>query len=315
MRWNRWIAPTLLFLLVSSSAAATSGVVRTADGCELFVRVVGEGSETLVVPGGLFFGDALDSLADGRKIVLYDMRNRGRSCFERRNDHLGLQQDVDDLEAIRRHFGLDSFDVIGFSYLGKMVVVYALQHPGRIERIVQIGPGAMDMGTEFEPDPSVREAPADPGAIAELRKMREEDLHLTDPEEYCRREWEVTKFRLIADPEHASRLRASNCEMPNEWPTNLTRHYAHHFPSVQASVLKKEDLEPLEVPVLTIHGRKDRNSPYGAGREWAGSLPSARLITVDEAAHCVWVDEPGIVDEIALFLAGDWPEGAEIIEE
>jgi pimeloyl-ACP methyl ester carboxylesterase len=39
------------------------------------------------------------------------------------------------------------------------------------------------------------------------------------------------------------------------------------------------------MPVLTIHGTKDRNAPYGSGREWAFNLPNARLLTIKGGAH------------------------------
>lgn len=68
--------------------------------------------------------------------------------------------------------------------------------------------------------------------------------------------------------------------------------------------LTAADLEALALPVLTIHGTKDRNAPYGAGREWARSLPNARLLTVEGAAHQVWMDRPEVLGQIREFLEG-----------
>ena len=68
------------------------------------------------------------------------------------------------------------------------------------------------------------------------------------------------------------------------------------------------------MPVLTIHGTKDRNAPYGGGREWAMLLPNARLITIPGAAHMSWVEAPDvIISSIDIFLSGKWPEKAEKI--
>src|SRR5437667_10930358 len=39
---------------------------------------------------------------------------------------------------------------------------------------------------------------------------------------------------------------------------------------------------------LTVHGTKDRSSPYGGGREWALMLPNARLLTIENVAHAPW---------------------------
>jgi pimeloyl-ACP methyl ester carboxylesterase len=66
--------------------------------------------------------------------------------------------------------------------------------------------------------------------------------------------------------------------------------------------------------VLTIHGTKDRNAPYGSGREWAALLSNARLLTIRGAAHQSFVEFPEIVfPAIRAFLSGAWPDAAEKI--
>ena len=58
-----------------------------------------------------------------------DLRNRGRSDFITDNSKLrrGIHQDVDDLEAVRRHFGIDQIALIGHSYAGIIVILYAMK--------------------------------------------------------------------------------------------------------------------------------------------------------------------------------------------
>jgi pimeloyl-ACP methyl ester carboxylesterase len=71
-------------------------------------------------------------------------------------------------------------------------------------------------------------------------------------------------------------------------------------------------LAKITMPVLVIHGTKDRNAPYGGGREWAMSLPDARLVTVEGAAHVSWADDPiAVFGSIREFLRGNWPLTAE----
>ena len=71
----------------------------------------------------------------------------------------------------------------------------------------------------------------------------------------------------------------------------------------------------VAMPVLTIHGTRDRNAPYGAGREWASHLPVARLLTIPGAAHMPWIDQPDLVFRaIDTFLKGQWPAGAELVK-
>jgi pimeloyl-ACP methyl ester carboxylesterase len=67
---------------------------------------------------------------------------------------------------------------------------------------------------------------------------------------------------------------------------------------------------------LTIHGRNDRNAPYGSGREWAFYLANARLVTVENAAHLPWIERPEILSAaITTFLDGKWPKTAEVVKK
>ena len=57
---------------------------------------------------------------------------------------------------------------------------------------------------------------------------------------------------------------------------------------------------------------RDRSAPYGGGREWAMMLPDARLVSIENAGHAPWVENPELVfGWIRTFLDGEWPEAAE----
>ena len=290
------------------------GYVTADDGTRLFYQKTGSGP-ALIVAGRLFVFDAFKPLAHGRTLVAYDMRNRGRSDAVGDTSRVTIQDDVRDLEAVRRHFRAERFSTIGYSYLGLMVVMYAMEHPDRVERIVQIGPVPRKFGTEYP-----KELVAGDGMsvlnqeeLARIRKLREEGFHEKQPKEYCEQEWRVTRVRLVGDPARAVQI-ASPCDMANEWPVNVARHLNAHFVnSVQKLDVPVEGVKKVTAPVLTVHGARDRNAPYGAGREWALTLPNARLITVDGAAHQVWVDAPWVVKAIETFLNGSWPEEAETV--
>lgn len=115
---------------------------------------------------------------------------------------------------------------------------------------------------------------------------------------------------LVGDPAHAERLE-SRCDLPNEWPTRLVFHMQHHYRrSMLHSVVTAAELASLQTPVLTIHGTQDRNAPYGGGREWAASLPRARLLTLEGVAHATHA-EVDLLSILETFLSGTWPEGSE----
>lgn len=304
----------LVLFAAAAPAAETEGFLETEPGVRLYWRSAGAGETAAIVPGGFLYDGDFDVLAQDRRVIFYDMRNRGRSSRVTDPALLTIEADVRDLEAIRRHFDIDRFATIGYSYLGKMVVLYALEHPERVDRIVQIGPVAMSFGSLIPPTlDNSGEQVMDPDAVAAVRKLREAGLHESRPAEYCEEEWLVTRVRLTGDPRNAAALE-SWCGLPNEWPIRLAFHLQHHFTSAQRSDVDGIDVADLDTPVLTVHGTKDRNASYGGGREWAALLPNARLLTVEGAAHHAWVEGETVLPSIQAFLGGDWPAAVEDLE-
>lgn len=295
-------------------AETSEGYLTTPDGVELYYRTVGSGPQAVVLPGRLFLWDDFRQLAPGRRLIFYDMRNRGRSDAVRDTTALGLEREVQDLEAVRRHFGLQRFSLVGYSYLGLLAVLYALEHPEAVERLVQIGPVPRRFGTEYPAHLTANdlESPFDSAAVARARALREVGFDRAHPHEYCEIAWSINRVALVGDPANVDRLGEGPCTMPNEWPVNLNRHLRFALASVQRLDLPRERVAALRVPVLTIHGTRDRNAPYGGGLEWASTLADARLLSVPGAAHSPWVEAPSLVfPAIDTFLRGEWPASAE----
>jgi proline iminopeptidase len=293
-----------------------SGFVTSSDGIRLYYAKVGSGSEIVILPGRQFMFPDFQRLVKGRTLIFYDMRNRGLSDAVIDASKISLQHDIDDLEAVRAHFGIEKPDLIGFSYLGKIVVVYAMQHPNHVNRIVQIGPVARRFGAKFPEALTAGDENRvpDPAEIKKMETLYNNGFAKDHPKEFCEMEWKIEQQRMVGNPVNAARI-PSPCEMTNEWPVHLWPHFDPLLASDQALDIPKESVAKVTVSVLTIHGRKDRNAPYGGGREWDLLLPNARLITIDGAAHMSWVEFPEIVfPSIDLFFKGRWPPRAQPVK-
>jgi len=303
-------------LAASARPAIEEGYVETDDGTRLFYQKTGSGSQVVIIPLRLYTLEAFKELGDQFTLIGYDTRGRGRSDpipDDQKAAKLSIQNDVADVERIRRHFKIQKASLIGYSYLGLMIVMYAMEHPDRVERLVQLGPVPVTFGTEYPDNLRAKDQLGDPKLLQELRRLRrEENYHVTHPKEYCEQEWTYTRVGLVGNPANADKVSAKPCEMPNEWPINLMKHFENSFASVEKLNISKEKIADVKVPVLTIHGTKDRNAPYGAGREWALILPDARLLTVHDGAHQSFDEfREIVVPAVRTFLAGDWPKRAE----
>jgi pimeloyl-ACP methyl ester carboxylesterase len=299
---------------LDSAPGPQEGFITADDGLRLFYKQIGSGAQTVIVPASLFLYRDLSVLARGRRMIFYDMRGRGRSDRVADSTHISIQWDVRDLESMRRHFGAEQFVPIGWSYLGLMVMMYAAEHPDRVDRVVQIGPVPRKYGTEYPRELTASDLPPIPDLAehAEIERLRRSEIATQNPMAHCRRQFELTRARLVGDSRLVGKLH-DVCDYPNEWPVNFGRHIRHHFGgSVMRLDIPWTTFAKVAMPVLTIHGTADRNAPYGAGREWVSRLPNARLLTVTGAAHMPWIDQPALVfGALEQFLQGEWPPGAQ----
>jgi proline iminopeptidase len=324
MSAGRWLRPSAsllarvalmasLFSFPAWSQAAKAEYAKAYDGVRLYYHVVGSGGPVVLVPGGLFLERDFAQLARGRTMVFYDMRSRGRSDRVTDSTRISLQHDMRDLEAVRRQVQAERVSLIGWSYLGLMVMRYAAEHPEHVERVIQIGPIPRQYGTEYPAALRANDSipVPDSAARAQLTRMHQAGLPRRDPQAYCEREYQILRVRLVGNPQVANRV-PDLCTMPNEWPTVLDRHFRLLFSSIQREdVAGWGSYAQLTFPVLTIHGTQDRNAPYGGGREWAARLPDGRLLTVRGGGHMVWLDAPQVVfPAIDTFLRGGWPRDA-----
>lgn len=286
-------------------------LVPVEPGIGLFCRLVGDGDAPVVIPHAAYLMDQFLPLAEGRQAVFLDWRNRGYSDVVSEPQRLanGIHHDVADLDQVRRHFGFARISMVTHSYSALSAILYAAENPECVERLVLIGPPGPDAEKIYPPELSCNDevAVAFRESYAQLHSRRES----MEAIQYCREAWKFMRILYVAEPRDADRLGWETCLIPNErgfrthWVTNL-------LPSIRALQFSEDTMSKLQVPVLIIHGKKDRSAPYGAGCEWAARLPDARLVTVSGAAHVPWVEAPELVfGSIGTFLRGQWPEAAQ----
>jgi pimeloyl-ACP methyl ester carboxylesterase len=190
---------------------APQGYVTAEHGVRLFFQQLGNGPK-VVIPNGIYLLNDFKDLADEHTLIAYDPRNRGQSDQSVNRD-VNIYRDVDDLEAVRRHFEIERIDLIGHSYVGFMVALYGMKYPAHVNRIVQIGPMEPVAGKQYpthlrNTDGVLAEVF---GKLAQLQKDRQSE----DEVEMCRKFWAVLGAIYVTDPVDAWRSIGAdaNCRM------------------------------------------------------------------------------------------------------
>lgn len=292
------------------------GKLEVEPGLQLYYRVVGDGPQTVVVPAGFFLENVLDELAEDRTLIFYDMRDRGRSDAVQDRSRIGIQEDLADLEAVRAHFGVQEMSLVGWSYLGMMVAMYAFQHPQHLERIIQVGPIPPRAQAPYQADADRRYQEAiDPKGFARLQQLAESGAKERHPEQFYRAYWQVFKPILFGDRGAMERYQLPPANLENEWLHKLEPHFQAKFDSF-GDYDWRDEAAKLQLPVLTVHGTLDRNAPFEGGLEWAAAFANARLLRIEGAGHLPMVEQPALVlPAMDEFLKGDWPEAATTVVE
>ncbi len=130
----------------SQHGPVSEGYLSGADGVRLFYRRVGKGKSVVVFlhgGPGLGIGDGgydMELLARNRVLLMYDQRGSGRSEIVTDPRRLTVEYQVRDLEAFRKHFGLERMTLIGLSWGTGLAVLYAAAHPERVDRLQLVSP-------------------------------------------------------------------------------------------------------------------------------------------------------------------------------
>src|SRR5262249_31703263 len=270
-----------LFCFWRANMQTTEGYITMDDGVRLYFEKAGSGSTAVIILNGFLYFDDFKYLAAGHTLISLDLRNRGRSDFVSDVSKLkrGIHQDVDDLEVVRRHFGLQQIHLLAHSYTGLTVMLYAMNYPAHVNRIVQISPIPPDGAKQYPAPLSNVDATLLEffGKIQELEKERSSE----DPIRFCKRFWSHLRAIYVANPADAGKITSwERCDLATE--RNLMSYWVGCLvPSIQSVHLTGRDLAGVKSPVLIVHGTKDRSSPYGGAKDWASMLPNAQLITVE----------------------------------
>ena len=119
---------------------------KRIDGIDHFCRIVGTGEPFVFLHGGpgMWHDELVPSFfefAKDHQCIYYDQRGNGKSLMEK-IDATNFTTDllVDDLEALRKEFGLEKVNIIGHSWGGLLGMYYASKYPQNMKRLILVDP-------------------------------------------------------------------------------------------------------------------------------------------------------------------------------
>ena len=212
---------------------------------------------------------------------------------------------VADLEALRRHFGLERMTLVALSFGPAIAASYAIAHPDHVARMIFLGPVPPRAGDLWARYGATLDQRLSPGEHAELGKQEDAMLHGADPVQACRAYWAIAVRPRVASPELASRITGDFCSAGAEAIKSGMGVAAPHTQESLGAWDFRPGLAAVTAPTLIIHGEADA-IPMDLVEEWTSALPRAKLVKIPGASHFPYVERPDLVwPLIEKFLQGE----------
>lgn len=231
------------------------------NGLEMYYEIHGEGQPLVLLHGafsaiGSSFGDLLPGLAEGRKVVAFELQGHGRTADIDRPLTYGAM--ADDVSAAIEQMGLGPVDIYGYSMGAFVALLVTVRRPDLVRKLVFMSATYTRAGVH-------------PGLMEGLGEMTPEMMHGS--------EWHDEYMRIAPRPEDFDTLFAKKSEMDTEL-TDLLDEY----------------VEAIEAPTLIVIGDSDLVRPEhavemfrlrggGVFGDMPPGLPASQLAVLPGTSH------------------------------
>lgn len=291
------------------------GFIDAGDGVRLGYRKVGSGGETIIVlhggPGFTmdYLADDLLPLANRHTLIFYDQRGTGRSTLVSEAAQLDAQRFADDLEAVRRHFELETLTLLGHSWGAAVAALYALRFPQQVERLMLVDAVPLTRAGFDRRFARIRAGGSD-----EWRERLQQRgaAWRDDPGSVtaCRAYYETWFTPFFSDPAIRRRSSGDFCAGSPESRANKLENVDRYVLASLGDYDWRAGLNEVKAAALIMHGAADP-IPVASAVEWGHALPNALLLVFPNAGHFPYLEAPdAFFAAIDQFLRGEWPDDA-----
>lgn len=273
--------------------AGTTDVLRTADGADLALTVLGDGPDVVLAHGWtehrqVWAPVARRLLERGHRVVLYDQRGHASSTCGR--DGFTIAALGDDLRAVLEHVDATDAVLAGHSMGGMTILSLADRHPdvlaARASGLALVATAASGLG-----------APRLDGVGPKVLGSG----------------WLEALYRSPAGPLLMRRTvgkvaRREHLHLSRDMFLASTREARAGWLAAMLAMDQRACLPAIEVPTVVVVGTRDHLTPPHLAAALVDAVPGARLVSLDERGHQLPLEAADeVADVIARLAEGEAP--------
>ncbi len=285
----RLLIPLFTFLLFHAGhpLLAQSEYIIEGNGSRIYFKTFGEGIPILIINGGPGmnsdgFSSLAQKLSDKNMAIIYDQRGTGDSELHPVNSStITMDLMVKDIEAIRKHLGIDQWVVLGHSFGGILGSYYTSKHPEHTFGLILSSSGGLDLDLLRTLNIPVRLTPAERDSLnywtTQIQRGDTSHNALLKRGTYLAPAY-LHKKKYI--PIVAERLTQRNMTINGLVFRDLRR--------IQYDV--KDELQNYSKPVLIIQGAHDI-IPIEISESAHSVFQNSELFILENSSHYGWLEE------------------------
>ena len=247
------------------------------DNARIYYETAGDGMPLVMIHAGVAdsrqWNNEFAFFAQSRRVLRYDMRGFGKS-----ESVEGEFSPMGDLVALLETLKVNEpLVLMGCSMGGGLAMDFALSYPTRARALIMVDSGPSGLELDIPPLPKYAEA--------------EQAFKAGDLERVAEIETQIWFDGMGRTPEQVNQpMRKLLYEMDLKALDYEVRRLGKRLPNTQIPAFSR--LAELKIPVLVIVGTHDTPYTLAAADYMLEKLPSARKVTIEDAAHLPNMDQP-----------------------
>jgi 3-oxoadipate enol-lactonase len=241
-----------------------------ANGIELYCEEHGEGDPIVFVHGWMedysMWSSQIDYFSREHRVIVYDQRGHGRS--DKPEKGYSIQTLSDDLYFLTQNLNIERFTLIGHSMGGMTAMVFALDHPEKVSKLILIG-------TDAKSTLSLHIILWILLHVLPYSNFAEgSDIKYYRPSDQMKKE---AVERALRTPKYAA------YECFKEFCTNYDI---------------RDRVSDIKIPTLIIAGDKDSLTPVKMNQYLNRQIEGSKLIIISDSKHMPMIEKPDMVNAI-----------------